>query len=109
MQPVSQRALDAIEDPGNVIYVSAATARDIAIKRGLGKLTAPRDLVEEVKRLRFTELPITIGHAAAVELLPPLHNDPFDRLLLAQAATEKLQPVTRDAAMLAYEVSTIRT
>lgn len=108
VQPLSQRALDAIMDPDNAVYVSAATAWEIAIKRGLGKLTAPRDLVDEIERLRFVALPITIAHAAAVESLPPLHSDPFDRLLLAQAVIENLHLVTRDAVMPEYGVPILR-
>ncbi len=108
LEPVSPPALAAIADPGNVIYVSAATAWEIAIKRGLGKLTAPHDLAEEIERLRFVALPITIAHAAAVESLPPLHSDPFDRLLLAQAVAEKLHLVTRDVVMQQYGVPVLR-
>lgn len=106
--PLSQPALIAIADPSNVVYVSAATAWEIAIKRGLGKLTAPYDLAKEIERLRFTPLPITVEHALAVESLPPIHNDPFDRLLLAQAMTEKLRFVTRDAVMREYGVQLIQ-
>jgi len=108
IQPLSQRAVEAMTDPGNVVYVSAATAWEIAIKRGMRKLTAPHDLAAEIERLRFKALPITIAHAEAVAALPRVHNDPFDRLLLAQAVTEELHLVTRDAVMREYAVPIIR-
>lgn len=105
---LSTAARETIIAGQNVVFVSAATAWEIAIKRGLGKLNVPADdYLEELKALRFTPLDITSAHALAVETLPLHHKDPFDRLLVAQAKIEKLTLVTRDAKIAAYDVPTI--
>lgn len=101
---LSVAAMAAVADPDNQVFVSAASAWEIAIKRGLGKLRAPRNYVEALRRYRFTQLDISTVHALAVEELPQHHNDPFDRLLIAQARLEKLTLVTRDKRMDAYDV-----
>ena len=105
---LSPAAREAIMDGCNVVFVSAATAWEIAIKRALGKLQAPSGgYLEELKRHRFTPLDITAEHALAVEHLPPHHADPFDRMLVAQAMVEKLVLVTRDSRIKAYSVQVI--
>lgn len=101
---LAARAREHIADPQNSVYVSAVTAWEIAIKRGLGKLEAPTDIKPVLESLRFRELPVTIEHAQAVEKLPGIHSDPFDRLLIAQAAVERLHLVTRDAAVKRYDI-----
>ncbi|CAN5770050.1 type II toxin-antitoxin system VapC family toxin [soil metagenome] len=93
-----------IADANNQVFVSSATAWEIAIKRALGKLEAPKDYSDGLKRYRFTPLDITTDHALAVEDLPPHHDDPFDRMLIAQAKIEQLTLVTRDRRMRAYDV-----
>lgn len=106
---LSQAARHAIIDGNNIVFVSAATAWEIAIKKALGKLNAPTDdYLEELRRHRFTPLDITSEHALAVERLPPHHADPFDRLLVAQAQIEKLTLITRDSRIQAYDVRTIK-
>jgi PIN domain nuclease of toxin-antitoxin system len=95
----------AIAEPDNAVLVSAASAWEIAIKKALGKLRAPDDLAEQVRLNRFTALPITIAHALAAGALPRHHDDPFDRLLIAQALEERLTVVTRDERFAAYGVS----
>jgi len=84
--------------------VSAATVWEIAIKRGLGKLRAPPDLVETVVAAGLQLLSITALHAEQVAELPDLHRDPFDRILVSQARVESLTVVTTDAAIGRYEV-----
>jgi PIN domain nuclease of toxin-antitoxin system len=84
--------------------VSAATAWEITIKRALGKIDAPDNLDEELARHRFQSLPITISHALAVGELPRHHNDPFDRILVAQSKVEDLTLVTRDENVKMYDV-----
>ncbi len=102
---LSQAARAAIMDGQNIVFVSAATAWEITIKKALGKLKVPSgDYLQELKRHRFTPLDITTEHALAVEGLPPHHADPFDRMLVAQAQVEKLVLVTRDARIKAYSV-----
>lgn len=98
----------AIADAGNEVYVSAAVTWEIAIKSALGKLTVPGDpatwFPARVRSLGFNSLPILPEHALAVGALPDHHNDPFDRLLIAQAQLEGLQLVTRDANIRKYAV-----
>lgn len=106
---LSQAAADAIRDGNNLVFVSAATAWEIAIKRSLGRLKVPGNYREGLQRYRFTPLSVTTEHALAVEHLPPHHKDPFDRLLIAQATIETLTLVTRDPNMKAYAVPIIDT
>jgi len=101
---LGERAAAAIRDGRRVVYVSAASAWEIAIKRAIGKLDAPHDLAELLARYRFTPLDVTIDHALAVEALPPHHRDPFDRMLVAQARSERLMLVSADPRVRAYEV-----
>lgn len=105
---LSTKARNAVENGANQVFVSAATAWEIAIKRGLGKLRAPGNYLEALEHYRFTPLDITTEHAMAVEFLPPHHSDPFDRLLIAQAKTEGLTVVTRDKWFTDYDVPLIR-
>lgn len=104
---LSGRATAAIRDPNNMVFVSAVTAWEIAIKKAIGKLKAPGNYEEGLRRYRFTPLDITTPHALATEHLPPHHSDPFDRLLIAQAQLEKLAIVTRDQRFKAYGVPLI--
>jgi PIN domain nuclease of toxin-antitoxin system len=99
-----RRAREAIVDGHNAVFVSAATAWEIGIKKSLGKLRAPDDLEEQLVSHRFTPLDITCAHGLAVERLPALHRDPFDRMLVAQAQLEKLTIVTRDRNIPRYDV-----
>ena len=107
---LSPVAREAIVDGHNIVYVSAATAWEISIKRAIGKLKIPEsDYLEELKLHRFMPLSITTEHALAVENLPSHHKDPFDRMLIAQAQKENLALVTRDPRIKAYKVRIIET
>lgn len=97
----------AIAGPGNVVFVSAATAWEIAVKRALGKLDAPGDIAEWLPANGFVELAIDISHAVRSAELPFRHRDPFDRLLIAQALLEDLTLVTGDPDILEYDVATL--
>ena len=77
------------------------------MKKGLGKLEAPADFEDQVNAHRYEPLDITIAHAWAVESLPMLHKDPFDRLLVAQAMLESLTIITRDRNIARYDVSVV--
>ncbi len=104
---LSIAAREVISEPTNLVLVSAASAWEIAIKRGLGKLIAPHDFVEAILGCGLQPLPISVTHALATENLPPHHRDPFDRMLIAQAFIEGATLVTRDPAILRYAVPTI--
>jgi PIN domain nuclease of toxin-antitoxin system len=85
------------------VFVSAASIWEVSIKAALGKLDAdPAALLAEIEPAGFRLLPVTGEHAAAVARLPTIHNDPFDRMLVAQAKTEPLLLVTNDAALAGY-------
>lgn len=82
---LSAKAREAIIDGNNVVFVSAATAWEISIKKNIGKLQVPdTDYLQELALHRFTPLDITTEHALAVAHLPPHHKDPFDRILIAR-------------------------
>jgi len=104
---ISESARDAIAEPSNEVLVSAASSRETAIKRGLGKLTAPKDFEAATDACGFRALPITVAHALATEQLPFHHRDPFDRMLIAQAFLEEATIVTRDAVISQYGVPII--
>lgn len=89
------------------IFVSAASAWEIAIKKAIGKLQAPDDLADQLEPHGFEPLPISISHALTAGSLPRLHDDPFDRMLIAQARLEGLMIVTRDPRFAQYDVPTL--
>jgi PIN domain nuclease of toxin-antitoxin system len=107
-QRLSKVTRKAIEDPANIVFVSAAVAWEIEIKSAIGKLRAPSDLATQVAAANFQELPITIAHALALRKLPNLHRDPFDRIMLAQARAAGLTFVTADPAVLQYPGTFLR-
>ena len=104
---LSARAYDAIADPGNTVFVSAASVWEIAIKRALNKLDVPGDVLEAIEASGFRELPMTAFHAEQAGSLPLHHTDPFDRMLVAQAQAEGLILVTRDAHIPRYGIRTL--
>jgi PIN domain nuclease of toxin-antitoxin system len=101
---LSPAARDAIADPTNEPLVSTASVWEIAIKRFLGKLTAPDDLPDRISDGGFEWLAVSAVHAWQVGGLPAHHRDPFDRLLIAQALVERLPIVTTDQRFGAYGV-----
>jgi PIN domain nuclease of toxin-antitoxin system len=89
----------------NDLFFSAASLWEIAIKSTLGRddfRVEPRLLRRGLLDNGYTELPITSQHAVSIDSLPPLHKDPFDRLLLAQALTEGITLLTTDAQLTRY-------
>lgn len=110
-EKLSTTARSAIEDGSNAIFVSAATAWEIAIKVGLGRLKVPgeprRFVPDQIARNAFLPLAITVEHALAVGALRDHHHDPFDRLLIAQATAEGLAIVSADRALRAYDVEVV--
>ena len=85
------------------VYVSAASIWEISIKTSLGKLSAdPREVLAALDPAGFLPLPISAEHAARVADLPPVHRDPFDRLLVAQALCEPMRLLTMDTVLAGY-------
>jgi PIN domain nuclease of toxin-antitoxin system len=103
---LSAEARRAIKD-ADAVYVSAASAWEVAIKIGLGRLRPSRTVEQAAQESGFLELPITFRHAERVAALPAHHRDPFDRLLVAQAEIEDLTLVTRDPVFARYEVDVL--
>jgi PIN domain nuclease of toxin-antitoxin system len=100
-------ARQAIADAASIVFVSAATVWEIAIKQNIGKLDAPADLAAQLEYHQFDVLPITFAHAYTAGFLPLHHKDPFDRMLVAQALAGNLIIVTRDARLGRYGVPTL--
>lgn len=105
--PLSPRADEAMERADTQSLVSVVSIWEIAIKRAIGKLTAPEDLVARIDETETEMLTITARHANATGELPLHHGDPFDRLLIAQAKLEGCAIVTRDRAFAAYGVPVV--
>ena len=102
---LSARAKRQIENRENELLFSAASLWEIAIKSTLGRddfRVEPRVLRRGLLDNGYLELPITSEHAVSVDTLPPLHKDPFDRLLLAQALVEGITLLTADAQLARY-------
>ena len=104
---LSRGAVDALEDPSNDLFVSSISVAEIEIKRALGKLTMKHSCHTLAARLEANWLDLTAAHAMGLRALPNLHADPFDRLLIAQAAADGYTLVTTDDKVLAYPVSTL--
>ena len=102
---LSKRARTLIDDAGNELLFSAASLWEVAIKRGLGR----EDFKVDARLLRrglldngYNELPISSDHVVATESLPPIHKDPFDRVLVAQATVEGITLLTIDSLVAQY-------
>lgn len=109
---LSPESRSLLSSSRNVVYLSAASAWELAIKAALGKIELPEPVETYVPtrmaRQGITALPITHTHALRVSTLPPHHRDPFDRLLIAQALVERLPILTADVAFDRYDVEVIR-
>jgi PIN domain nuclease of toxin-antitoxin system len=103
--------VDLIEDPENDVYVSMASIWEATIKIGLGKLRVPGQtidyLIGHIEARNLTVLAVTLAHMRALERLPHIHRDPFDRMLVAQAQANSLTLLTIDADIPLYDVSTL--
>jgi PIN domain nuclease of toxin-antitoxin system len=99
----------AIVDPDNDVFISAASVWEISIKRALGKLSAPGDLLRQIELSGLEPLPISLLHADAAGALPRHHDDPFDRLRIAQAISEGLTVVTHDPKIAEYRIPVMTT
>jgi PIN domain nuclease of toxin-antitoxin system len=108
---LTQTARATITETSNTMVVSAASAWEIAIKFRLGKLPRVADLVsnfsKEVEHEGFQILPISAEHGIRAGLLPGLHKDPFDRMLIAQSQAENTPIISNEAVFEAYGVRTL--
>lgn len=107
---ISPTAMAAIQDRNNSLFLSPVSVWEMAIKSQLGKLQLSLPLSEMVSQQQangILELPVTLSHAMALEQLPPIHKDPFDRLLIAQAKAEGAELISADHIFWQYPVRTI--
>ncbi|MGO8671953.1 MAG: type II toxin-antitoxin system VapC family toxin [Capsulimonadaceae bacterium] len=110
---LSQAAQSALNGPGVQRYLSTASIWEIVIKVGIGKLslrdnTPLRDVLAQQRcRNRLRILPVAADHAMAVQDLPALHKDPFDRMLIAQTLFEDMTIITADTVIPNYPVRTL--
>lgn len=104
---LSGNARKSIVEGSNVVFVSSVSVWEIGIKKSLGKLEVPDNLLEEIAIHRFMPLPINYEHAETAGKLPSIHKDPFDRMLVAQAVIENLTLITRDEIISRYDVKVI--
>ena len=109
---LARDAREVIENEGVELWLSAASAWEIAIKASLGKLDLPdppaRFVPERMDSMFVDPLPIAHAHALAVASLPLHHRDPFDRLLVAQARVERVPIISSDPVFARYDVELIR-
>lgn len=104
---LSKNALQAIESPDNIKYVSIASLWEIAIKRSLGKLQLNqplKDVIESLLSNGFELLSVTSTHVLQIENLSFFHRDPFDRMLIAQAITDDLTIISNEGLFDRYSV-----
>lgn len=108
---LSDAARAFIGDGRNEIYLSAASTWEIAIKTAKGRLLLPdkpdKYIADRMQLHRFSALPIAISHTLHIYDLPPIHADPFDRLLIAQSQLEGIPILTADADIKRYQVEVI--
>lgn len=100
-----KKARELIESPKSSVWISAASVWEIAIKRALGRGDMPvsgQDAVRYFRESGYRFLPVEVEHAMAVEELPAHHQDPFDRILVAQALVEPMRLMTHDPVVARY-------
>lgn len=106
-EKIKPKAQKIIRDKSNMIFLSSASFWEMAIKKSLGRLTLPHNLIEAVAQESFKMLPIHPEESLGVADLPFLHSDPFDRLLIIQAKLHDLIIITKDSKISEYPVVTL--
>jgi PIN domain nuclease of toxin-antitoxin system len=97
---IAEKAL--LSDPKHTVFVSAVSIWEIVIKQAIGKLDVPTDIYKFIERNDFVALSFTVEHANFIASLPTYHDDPFDRMLIAQTQAEKAVLLTRDKKIHPY-------
>jgi len=109
-EELSKTANDIIRDLSNDVYISISSAWEVAIKIGIGKLDfagKAAGFIRLAEKNKITLIPITTPHLTILETLPPIHSDPFDRMLVATAVCEQMTLISADANIARYDVSHI--
>jgi PIN domain nuclease of toxin-antitoxin system len=99
---LSKEIREVISNPKNSIYVSLVSAWEIVIKSSIKKIKLKASLPIMVSKSRFELMSINLDHILALQKLPTIHKDPFDRLLVAQAKSEKIKLLTSDPQVIKY-------
>ena len=101
----------AFVDEGNELFLSIASVWEMLIKVGISNLPLPKPsaayITKQLDKNRINTLPIRAAHLAQLEKLPPLHKDPFDRMIVAQAQAEGYPVLSSDRAIYQYDVEII--
>lgn len=97
-----------LADPEHQFFVSHASLWEISLQQQQGKLDTDPDFYNTLQATNLNQLPIDLKHITGLDTLPPMHKDPFDRMLIAQAACEGMVLVTNDVRMSLYDVPTLR-
>ena len=106
---LSDEAQAMLLDGTNQVFVSAGSLFELAVKASIGKLTLPDNFIDEVTEHGYELLPVAPRHLTHLARLPLRHRDPFDRLLVSQAAVDRLVLLTADAEVLNYAEADIRS
>lgn len=104
---LKRKIKELIENPNNQIFVSVASAWEISIKRKIGKLSLKTTIQHCFESSGFLIIDITLNHILELDLLPMHHQDPFDRILIAQTKAEKLIFITDDIKIKQYDLRII--
>lgn len=107
---LSSTSKNLIKDTSNNCYVSIASIWEVTIKYKIGKLELENpltDLFEFIKRNQISIIPIELDHLIVLSTLPPIHRDPFDRIIIAQGMTEKLMVISKDSIFKDYDLTII--
>lgn len=108
---LSATVREIVADSANEVLFSAASALEISLKAAQGRLQLPEEteayVTTRIAAFGFTPLAVSVSHAIRAGSLPPIHADPWDRLLTAQAQIEGIALLTRDAMIRRYDVETI--
>lgn len=111
-EKLSDNIVRMIESPDNQVFISVASSWEIAVKYAIGKLSLPEKpeyyVMSRLQRDSFMSLKIEHVHALKAGSLPLHHNDPFDRMLIAQSQVEKIPIITSDKKFSMYEVELIQ-
>ncbi len=102
---LTENIIRAIENTRNNVFISSAVIWEIVIKKQIGKLQAPETLLEIIDENNFNTLSITANHVITLKDLPEIHNDPFDRIQIAQAIHDQLILVSVDQKIWKYKVN----
>ena len=107
-EKISPKARKIISDKNNIIYTSSVSYWEMAIKKSIGRLTLPNNILEILLNEGFKMLPLTPEESLGVADLPLLHQDPFDRMLVIQAKLHDLVLITQDKKIMDYPLITLK-